>query len=133
MKALSILQPWAWLIANGHKDIENRVWPTRYRGAFLIHAGKRWGEEQRDDLAWIREEFPQIEMPATFDLGGLVGQARLLDCVEYSASPWFNGPYGFVIGAAAPLPFTPCRGMLNFFTPGVPHHKMPCLWRGLSQ
>lgn len=26
MKALSIRQPWAWLIANGHKDIENRTW-----------------------------------------------------------------------------------------------------------
>jgi hypothetical protein len=38
VKALSIRQPWAWLIANGHKDIENRSWNTNYRGAFLIHA-----------------------------------------------------------------------------------------------
>lgn len=38
MKALSIRQPWAWLIANGYKDIENRSWRTNYRGPVLIHA-----------------------------------------------------------------------------------------------
>lgn len=37
MKALSILQPWAWLIVNGNKDIENRNWHTRFRGRFLVH------------------------------------------------------------------------------------------------
>jgi hypothetical protein len=28
MKALSLMQPWAWLMVNGHKDIENRNWAT---------------------------------------------------------------------------------------------------------
>ena len=37
-KALSIQQPWAWLIVNDHKDIENRDWRTHYRGPVLIHA-----------------------------------------------------------------------------------------------
>ncbi len=37
---LSIRQPWAWLIVNGYKDIENRTWSTRFRGKVLIHAGK---------------------------------------------------------------------------------------------
>lgn len=32
MKALSIRQPWAWLILHAGKDIENRVWQTRFRG-----------------------------------------------------------------------------------------------------
>ena len=40
MKALSIKQPWAWLIVNGYKDIENRTWKTNYRGTFLVHASK---------------------------------------------------------------------------------------------
>jgi hypothetical protein len=40
MKALSIRQPWAWLILHAGKDIENRDWPTRFRGRFLIHAAK---------------------------------------------------------------------------------------------
>ncbi|WP_245839042.1 ASCH domain-containing protein [Yersinia kristensenii] len=38
MKALSIRQPWAWLIVNGYKDIENRTWNTKCRGPVLIHA-----------------------------------------------------------------------------------------------
>jgi hypothetical protein len=37
--SLSIRQPWAWLIVQGHKPIENRTWPTTYRGPLLIHAG----------------------------------------------------------------------------------------------
>ena len=32
MKALSIQQPWAWLIAHGKKDVENRTWATAFRG-----------------------------------------------------------------------------------------------------
>src|SRR5216683_3431530 len=41
MKALSIQQPFAWLIVNGYKDIENRTWNTNYKGFVLIHAGKQ--------------------------------------------------------------------------------------------
>jgi hypothetical protein len=38
MKILSVRQPWASLIVNGFKDVENRTWPTRYRGRILVHA-----------------------------------------------------------------------------------------------
>jgi len=48
MKALSVRQPWAWLIANNLKPIENRTWPTRYRGAFLIHAGQTFDLQGQD-------------------------------------------------------------------------------------
>jgi ASCH domain len=41
MKALSVRQPWAWLIIAGHKDVENRSWTTTYRGPLLIHAARR--------------------------------------------------------------------------------------------
>lgn len=40
MKALTISQPYASLIASGAKWVENRTWPTRYRGLLAIHAGK---------------------------------------------------------------------------------------------
>src|SRR5580765_3071606 len=45
MKALSIRQPWAWLIVNGHKPVENRSWPTKYTGKLLIHAGQRFEQK----------------------------------------------------------------------------------------
>ena len=37
MKAISIRQPWAWLIVQGYKDIKNRTWAAKYRGPILIH------------------------------------------------------------------------------------------------
>ena len=40
MKALSLMQPWATLIAQGAKRIETRSWSTSYRGPLAIHASK---------------------------------------------------------------------------------------------
>lgn len=40
MKALTIHQPWASLIAYGFKRFETRGWRTNYRGLVAIHAGK---------------------------------------------------------------------------------------------
>ncbi|RCG19073.1 ASCH domain-containing protein [Sphaerisporangium album] len=40
MRALSIQQPWAHLIASGVKDIENRTWKTAHLGLIAIHASK---------------------------------------------------------------------------------------------
>lgn len=41
MKALTIQQPWASLMASGDKLYETRSWPTKYRGPIAIHAGKQ--------------------------------------------------------------------------------------------
>jgi hypothetical protein len=41
VKILSIRQPWAYLITQGYKNIENRGWPTNYRGQFLVHASSQ--------------------------------------------------------------------------------------------
>lgn len=41
MKALSVKQPWANLIASGEKTIETRVWATDYRGDILIVSSKQ--------------------------------------------------------------------------------------------
>jgi len=113
MRALSIRQPWAWLIVNGHKDIENRSWRTNYRGPFFIHAGLKVEKEVYDQLA----DYFDIQPPAPSEIerGGIVGESTILDCVENHNSPWFFGPYGFVLGDCRPLPFRPMRGRLGFF------------------
>lgn len=41
MKALTIWQPWASLIATGEKVYETRSWPTKYRGPIAIHAAMK--------------------------------------------------------------------------------------------
>lgn len=126
MKALSIMQPWAWLIAHGHKDIENRTWRTNYRGPVLIHAGVRADPDYCDEGPRLLWDWPLIEQPDEFGFGGIVGEAEIVDCVSASSSPWFFGPYGFVIRNARPLPFLRCRGHLGFFTPDFsPAHDKP--------
>lgn len=114
MKALSIRQPWAWLIVEGYKEVENRDWPTRFRGRFLIHAGKAFDQA---GYVFVRQQFPTILLPAReeFDRGGIVGEATLLDCVTESPSPWFFGRFGFVLAEAKALPFRPMPGKLSFF------------------
>lgn len=39
--ALTLWQPWAWLIAEGLKEFETRGWATKYRGPLAIHAAAR--------------------------------------------------------------------------------------------
>lgn len=105
IKALSIKQPYPHHIFHDGKDVENRDWPTKGRGWFLIHAGRK-DDEDRD---LIRKH----NMP----LGGIVGAARIVDCVTEMDSDWFFGRYGFVLRDAFPLPLVPCRGQLGFFSP----------------
>ncbi|POR52810.1 ASCH domain-containing protein [Paraburkholderia eburnea] len=121
MKALSIRQPWAWLIVNGHKDIENRTWPTRFRGRVLIHAGKGMTRAEYDDAlatalhVGYREYFPTRDQ---LQRGGIVGIATMTECIEPASrtSPWhMNGQFGFQLAYAKPIPFVECKGMLGFF------------------
>ena len=113
-------QPWAWLLAAGIKDIENRTWPTRYRGVFYIHASKR-----PDPCVSLRDLVQDRKLdidPDKVDLnyGGIIGRARIVSCIDddyrgsYS-SDWYEGPYGFVIRKPELLDFHPCRGRLGFF------------------
>jgi hypothetical protein len=115
MKALSIKQPWAWLIVNGFKDIENRDWrhQPKFRGRFLIHAGKRSAILDDRFIKLCRRR--RIEIPEDLPLGGIVGHAEIVHVVTASRSPWFFGPLGFVLRNARPLPFMPYNGQLNFF------------------
>lgn len=119
MKALSIRQPWAWLIVNGFKDIENRTWATKMRGDILIHASKNLTTLDYKRLAYEVKNHHYIEIPTFAEMqkmcGGIVGQAKIIDCVTEHASPWKDdGSYGFVLRDARPLPFYPLKGMLGF-------------------
>lgn len=114
MKALSILQPWAWLIVYGPKDVENRTWSTPFRGEFLVHAGKGFDRKGYD---FVRATRPDIQMPLShqFQRGGVVGIATVTDCVTAMNSEWFYGPHGFVLTDRKPLSFFPFRGQLSWF------------------
>lgn len=118
MIALSIRQPWASLILEAGKDIENRCWSTKYRGPFLIHAAKGMTRtEFRDAMQFAEEECDVLNFNRYEDMqrGGIVGCAEIVDCVKASTSPWFMGEYGFVLRKVRPLPFVPFKGALGFF------------------
>jgi len=120
MKAISIRQPWAWLIVNGYKDIENRTWRTKYRGPVLIHAGQTMFKEDylmASEIASLAGV--QIPLPDALEKGGIVGIATITGCVDESPSPWFFGPKGFTLTDAKPLPFVPMKGKLSFFETGI--------------
>jgi hypothetical protein len=123
VKALSIRQPWAWLIVNGFKDIENRSWDTRYRGTVLIHASKGMTRAEYEAAKGICESLPPLEritMPPfeKLERGGIVGYAHITGTTRESESPWFFGPVGFQLVGAKPLPFQQLKGRLSFFETG---------------
>lgn len=121
--ALSIRQPWAWAIINAGKDIENRDWPTKFRGPVCIHAAKGMTQGEFDNFVDLsRVMFREglwkggfIPERKALSLGGIVWVCDIVDCVDASASPWFFGRYGFVLKNARPVEFVPVKGALGFF------------------
>lgn len=114
---LTVRQPFAWLIVNRIKDIENRSRRTHYRGRIFIQASKSYPDF---DLISDLEQRHQIRIPESeLALGGIVGYADVVDCVEASHSSWFSGPFGWVLSGANTCPFVHITGQLGLF-------RIPC-------
>lgn len=134
MKALSILQPWAWLIirpdivgelerleayrAGKIKDVENRTWWPRHRGRFVVHAGKTYGPRTHAEYAEGLDDMFRITLPPYDEIprGGIVGDVNLVAYTSSSTSRWaVDGQYHFCLAEARPRPFVPYKGQLGFF------------------
>lgn len=117
---LSIRQPWAWLVVHAYKPVENRTWPTTFRGPLAIHAGKTMARRYYDEIvdSLKADGLCPPDLPAFEELerGGIVGAVRVVDCVEVFDSPWKEpDSFGFILADARPFPFIPCVGRLGFF------------------
>lgn len=88
MKAISLWQPWASLIATGAKKIETRSWATNYRGPLAIHAAKTDNQELRSMMS-----FWQIQT----GLAPLKGKKNILPELTWSGVCWEDLPRGCVI------------------------------------
>jgi hypothetical protein len=121
--ALSVREPWASLIANGEKTVENRTWAPRLSLPFriAIHAScrpdtalcRRFGiDESRLTLGAII---------ATVDVVDIVTSRRELN--DLDARYWL-GPVGWILRNARKLeqPIR-CRGRLGLWP--VPVHDAP--------
>lgn len=117
MKALSIRQPWAFLIVYCGKDVENRAWHTKHRGRFLVHAAKGMTKDEYAFAYRYAVERGVAYMPRFEELnrGGIIGSVDLVDSVDTSDSPWYMGQKAFVLRDPQPLPFVPLKGRLQFF------------------
>jgi hypothetical protein len=80
VKAISLWQPWASLIARGVKRHETRHWSTPYRGPIAIHAAKRL------DVAGAPEDLCRAvfgpNWRTALPLGAVVAVGRLARCRE---------------------------------------------------
>lgn len=123
MKCLTIRQPWAWLIVNNLKDVENRTWPTPIRGDVLIHAAKGMTpkelENAMDFVFWHDSDrlnaLASCKAEVIQQRGHIIGKATLVACVTQHVSPYFVGPFGHVmINSKRCEPF-PLTGKLRYF------------------
>ena len=62
MKVLSIIEPWATLIASKQKYIETRSWKTSYRGELYIHASKKHIKDKDTKIQELLKLLPSTEM-----------------------------------------------------------------------
>jgi hypothetical protein len=99
MKVLSVKQPWASLIVNGIKDVENRVWKTNYRGELLIHATAEPAFEFSqytihfkaaqiiEYVNYLGKSTNQFN-PDKIINSAIIGKVDLVDCIKDSKSVW---------------------------------------------
>lgn len=108
MKALTIWQPWASLIAGGVKQYETRSWATKYRGPIAIHAAVKdpnklplMGKGALERI--VREEIAAGRCPTwcSMPLGAVIATAELVNVwhIVYHPGPDVNQARHIDIGA----------------------------------
>lgn len=136
MKALTLTQPWASLMALQAKTIETRSWYTPYRGELIIHAAKgfpKWAREACEEtefaeaLGGVKAE--QLPLSVGLCVVNLVGCIRTEDMhkaelalgckpsvKEISFGDYADGRYAWLTKYVRPLQQTqPVRGALGIW------------------
>jgi hypothetical protein len=114
MKAITIWQPWASLLACGAKQYETRSWKTDYRGPIAIHAAAKdpckmslLGLEEFDKAASeALEKAGQSFTWCLLPLGKIIATAELVNCwhIVYHPGPDIDIAKHIKIGAELDVP-----------------------------
>lgn len=150
MKALTLWQPWASLVALEQKRIETRGWATRYRGELAIHSAARlppkWlgasrhQPEFRDALADIfncrrdcdgRSGYHVDDAILELPYGKVLCTVRLSDIVEtggMDTEPSIIGERERLFGNYEPGRYAWYLDMIGMFVPPIPAKGNRMLW-----
>ena len=88
-----------------------------------IREGTRWvkGEDNGPLLWQTVQTVVGRFLEGLWKQGAIIGEADIIDCVTWSNSPWFVGPYGFILQNPIlydkPIPY---KGRLGFFEVNLP-------------
>ncbi len=147
MKALSLKQPWAWLVCAGYKRIEFRWWSSALRGEIYIHASKTFDDygyqwlTEHPELPGVAEVMKMAWTPKIDkDFGAIIGRTEIIDCMPveqamlfYPDDLWLTvakrslGSKAFILAHSGFLPEDvepiPCKGKLGFFVPDIESSK----------
>lgn len=119
MKAITLTQPWATLVAIGAKRIETRSWRTHYRGPLAIHAAKGWTKEAV--RMFFREPFKSTLAMAGYPIfstlprGCIVATATLVDCIKVPRAQRIETAVHADSGEVFSVLFLPPTGLESFF------------------
>ena len=107
-KCITIKQPWASLIVEGIKDIENRTWKTNFRGRVLVHAAAKPAniKYEIEGQASIKEiqMFSALGRAEEDDLFGcIIGSVEIVDCVIHHPSIWADKSSEFMLQSGKPI------------------------------
>ena len=129
MKALSLTQPWATLVATGKKQIETRSWSTRYRGPLYIHAAKGFPPSARE---FALQVYGNPAILPNIPRGAIIARAWLLDVCP-TADMWSKispeearygdytpGRFAWVLTNIKQLEPIPWKGALGLFEGALP-------------
>jgi hypothetical protein len=111
MKALSLRQPWANLIANGLKTIETRKWKTNYRGDLVICSSKNPNIFPAGYAICIVEVYDCIPM---------IKEHEEKACIKIYPNAWS----WFIRNVRLINPMFPVKGKLSFFEVNVPKESI---------
>jgi hypothetical protein len=105
VKAITLHQPWASLVAVGAKTIETRSWSTRFRGPLAIHAGL--GKAAVDDPVWRACGALTVDegiglYPTLSESGAVVATCQLVDVLPIVAAWPGNDPCCWTEAATEP-------------------------------
>lgn len=94
-KVLTVKNPWALLIAQGIKDIENRTWKTNFRGRVLIHAAQGLTKGRLDNflpITYIKplsyKERYELTEKSESTRQQILCSVEIVDCVMNHPSIW---------------------------------------------